>query len=186
MFKKALLTTMFSLSLVAGEYVIDNSHSRVGFTVKHMMISNVKGEFTKYDGDIEFDEKSGIFTLLRGEVDASSIDTGIQKRDDHLRSPDFFDVKKFPAIKFNLISQKGDKLTADLTIHGVTKRVDFELEMGGIAKDPWGNQRIGFSFTGKINRSDFGLNWNKAIETGGFIVGDQIKLEIDMEGISMD
>jgi polyisoprenoid-binding protein YceI len=151
-----------------------------------MMISNVKGEFKNYDGDIEFDEKLNRFTTLSGEVEVDSIDTGIEKRDNHLRSSDFFDSKKFPTINFSMIKQSGDIIDADLTIHGVTKRVKLEVEMGGIAQDPWGNQRIGFSLYGKIKRSDFGLSWNKTIETGGFLVGDDVKLIIDIEGISMD
>lgn len=186
MLKKLVLGSMLSLSLFASEYVIDSSHSRVGLSIKHMMISNVKGEFKNYDGDIEFDEKKGVFNTLSAEIEVKSIDTGIEKRDDHLRSPDFFEAKKFPAIYFSMVEQKGDTVVGDITIHGVQKRVSLELEMGGVAKDPWGNQRIGFSLYGKIKRSDFGLNWNKAIETGGFIVGDDVKLVIDIEGISMD
>ena len=182
------LSSLLSLSsfLYAGEYSIDESHSKVGFTIKHMMISNVSGEFKKYNADIIYDEKNKKFTTLTATVDPSSVDTGIEKRDNHLRSPDFFDIKKYPEIMFNMIKHDGDVVEGNLTMHGISKNVKLNLEVGGIAKSPWGDQRFGFSLTGKINRKDFGLNWNKAIESGGFVVDETVKLTIDIEAILLE
>lgn len=180
---------LLAASAWAGDYVIDDSHSAVGFTVKHMMISKVKGQFATYDATIEFDEKKMAFTTLEGEVETGSIDTDNQKRDDHLRSPDFFDSAKFPAMTFKMTKYEGDgdegKMYGDLTIKGTTKPVVFDVEIGGVANDPWGNTRLGFSMETKINRKDFGLNWNKVLEAGGFMVGEDVKITVDIEGIKM-
>jgi len=177
------------LSLAAAEFSIDDSHSQVGFEVKHMMISKVRGQFHEYMADIAYDKKKGVFTSLEGTVSTASIDTDNEKRDNHLKSPDFFDVEKFPEMKFVMTEYKGDKnggkAKGNLTIKDVTKPVVFDVDIGGIAEDPWGNTRIGFTAQTTIDRKDFGLNWNKVLEAGGFLVGDEIKIVIEIEGIEI-
>jgi len=168
-------------SVYASVYKVDPSHSTVGFKVKHMMISTVTGKFSNFTGS--YDLEKGQFKSLSGMIKADSIDTGIQKRDDHLRSADFFDAAKFPDIAFVMTSATKDKMTGNLTIHGITKKVVLDIDMGGVVEDPWGNMRSGFVLTGSINRKDYGLNWNKAIEAGGVVVGDEVKLVVEVEGI---
>jgi polyisoprenoid-binding protein YceI len=185
MLKKIIISTALAAALFAGDYTLDMTHSGVGFSIKHLMVSNVKGKFKVYDGNFSFDEKAGKITKLEGVVDVASIDTEIQKRDDHLRSADFFDATKFPKMDFvmtKFTAGKKPKVEAKLTIKGVTKTVVFDADIGGAAVDPWGTKKAGFSLTGVINRKDFGLNWSKSLETGGFVVGDEVKLSIDLEG----
>jgi len=170
-----------SVSLFGAAYSVDVSHSNVGFKVKHMMISTVSGNFSGFSGSYELDK--GVLKSLSATIKAATVDTGIVKRDEHLRSEDFFDVAKFPEITFAMISQKGKKVTGDLSIHGITKKVVLALDMGGEVIDPWGNKRSGFVLTGKVNRKDYGLNWNEAIEAGGVVVGEEVKLIIEVEGI---
>lgn len=165
----------------ASMYKVDPSHSNVGFKVKHMMISTVTGKFGNFSGT--YDLEKGQFKSLSGMIKADSIDTGIAKRDDHLRSADFFDVANFGDITFVMTSATKTKMSGNLTIHGITKKVVLDVDMGGVVEDPWGNQRSGFVLNGKINRKDFGLNWNKAIEAGGVVVGDEVKLVVEIEGI---
>ena len=186
MLRNLFVFMLFLTTTIAGEYVIDDTHSRVGFSIRHMMISNVNGEFKKYDADIEINEKTGTFLVLDAEIETKFIDTGIQKRDNHLKSPDFFDAKQYPLISFKMKEHIGDLIKGDLTIDGVTKAIALKVEIAGFVKDPWGNKRTGFSLHGKINRSDFGLTWNKMLETGGLVVGDEVKLQIDVEAISLD
>lgn len=166
--------------LGAAEYKVDNAHSNVGFTVKHMMITNVHGNFKTYDAMIDFDEKNRTFKNLKATIDTASIYTGIEKRDDHLRSDDFFASDKFPKMTFEMTSYKADgddgKMTGNLTIRGVTKKVTLEVEDIAILGD-----KIGFSMEGKINRTDFGLKWNKAIELGGVAVAEEVKIKVDVE-----
>lgn len=171
-----------STAASAAMYKVDVSHSTVGFKVKHMMISTVTGKFGNFSGSYELDK--GVFKSLKGDIKATSIDTGIVKRDDHLRSADFFDATKYGDITFVMTSATKDKMTGNLTIRGVTKKVTLDIDMGGTVEDPWGNQRSGFVLTGQINRKDFGLNWNKAIEAGGVVVGDEVKLIVEIEGIA--
>ncbi|MEF3192119.1 MAG: YceI family protein [Campylobacterales bacterium] len=175
-----------TLGLYAGEYTLDTTHSSVGFSIKHLGISNVKGYFGKFHGSYVLDEKSNILKALKGEVEVASIDTKEPKRDDHLRSADFFDVAKFPKMTFEMTKYQGKgkrgKVFGNLTIKGVTKPVVFYADIGGSAVDPWGNQKSSLSLTGEINRKDFGLNWNKLLETGGFVVGDKVKIIIELEG----
>lgn len=181
--RKSLMVLALSSSLLAGTYGLDVSHSSVGFKVKHLMISNVKGNFKSFSGEFEYDEKSKKLLSLNGVVDASSIDTDIEKRDDHLRSADFLDVKAYPDITFVLNKISGEKAYGQLTMHGVTKDIVLEYEVGGSIVDPWGNSRFGFALEGKINRKDFGLKWNKILETGGLTVGEVVKFDIEIEGI---
>ncbi|MEE1899755.1 hypothetical protein GN157_07000 [Flavobacterium rakeshii] len=170
------------------KWVIDPSHSEIGFKVKHMMFTNVSGSFQKFDAFIETngDDFENAKIEFTGEVD--SITTGNADRDAHLLSADFFDAAEFPQLTFSATSfTKEDEgeytLKGDLTLHGVTKPVKLDVEFGGLAKDPWGNTKTGFSITGKINRKDWGLNWNSALEAGGVLVGEEVKLAIELQFI---
>jgi polyisoprenoid-binding protein YceI len=174
------------LTALASDWEIDASHSRVGFGVKHMMVSTTRGQFTKYTGTIAVDDKDVTKSVVNVEIDAASVSTDNAKRDEHLRSPDFFDTAKFPKITFKStkVEKKGEDLavTGDFTLHGVTKPV--VLTVSGLTpevKDPWGGVRRGATAKTKINRKDFGLGWNKALETGGFVVGDEVNIELEVE-----
>lgn len=166
---------------------IDPVHSVVEFKVKHMMISNVKGQFTRLKGTLLLNEADPSRSQVEVFIDAASIHTRDPQRDTHLKSADFFDVEKFPSLTFKSthIARRGDgelALTGDLTMHGVTRTVVFDVE-GPTApgKDPWGNTRIGASATTKVNRKDFGLTWNATLETGGFLVGDEVTITLDVQ-----
>lgn len=181
-----ILLFLFGSSQLSGETLaIDKSHSEVGFSIKHLMISNVKGKFTEFDGDLEYDLKVKKFTKFDAFVVAKSIDTGIEKRDNHLRSPDFFEVSKYPKLTFKMTKYEDGYLHGDLTIHGITKPISFELENNGIIKDLQGNTRLGFTLEAKIDRKDFGLTWNKALEMGGVLVGDKVKITIELETVAL-
>ncbi len=178
---------MYSLTVSAAVYTIDHEHADVGFSVKHMVISNVKGFFETYEADFEVDENNRL-TAAKAVIQTASIDTKIEKRDNHLRSPDFFDAAKFPTITFNATSVKHTEgnsfvMTGDLTIRGITRAISLDGEINGPVKDPWGNVRMGIILTGKILRKDFGLTWNKVLETGGFLVGESVTMTIEGEGI---
>ena len=185
---KLFTTLAFStMLLTASEFVVDKTHSQVAFKVKHMMISNVQGNFNEYDADIEFDTKTMQFLSLSAEMETKSVDTGIEKRDNHLRSADFFDAKKNPTITFEMKSYKGDKeegkMDGNLTIRGISKPVTLDVEIGGLIKDPAGITRLGFVLEGKIKRKDFGLKWNKLLEAGGLAVSETVKLIIEIEAL---
>src|SRR6188768_1518539 len=163
---------------------IDPAHSHVEFAVKHLMISTVKGRFGIVGGKVSTDDADP--TKADVEIDANSIDTRQEQRDAHLKSADFFDVEKFPKLTFKstrVHDVDGDafKLTGDLTIHGVTRPITLDVTSEGRGKDPWGGERSGFSATGKIKRSEFGLTWNQVLEAGGFAVCDDIKFSLDVE-----
>ncbi|HEX7975176.1 MAG TPA: YceI family protein [Anaerolineales bacterium] len=165
---------------------IDNAHSLVSFTVRHMMITNVRGRFDKLSGTVNFDEQDPTRSSVDVQIDASSVNTNDDKRDEHLKSPDFFDVQKYPAITFKSTKvetrdQANGKLYGDLTIHGVTKPVVLNVEYVGQSKSPWGTTSAGFSARTKINRKDYGLEWNVALETGGMLVGEDITIDIEVE-----
>jgi polyisoprenoid-binding protein YceI len=167
-------------------YTIDPAHSGAHFTVRHMMITNVRGAFRNIKGTVVYDAENPANSSVEAEIEAATIDTRETKRDEHLRSADFLDVEKFPTIAFRstAIEPAGEgewKVTGNLTIHGVTRPV--VLSVDGPApegKDPWGNIRSGASATTRIKRSDFGLTWNAALETGGFLVGDELKIELEL------
>lgn len=182
-FLATLASFFLTTAVLATEYAIDPAHSSVEFKVKHMMISNVTGSFKQFDAVIDFDEKTKTLKKLEGTVIVDSIDTGIEKRDTHLRSDDFFAAEKHPKMSFVMTKAEADSITGKLTIRGVTKTVTLDLDFGGVATDPWGNERMGFELSGKLNRKDFGLTWNKALETGGVLVGDDIKLTIAVEAV---
>lgn len=180
------MTTATAPQQIATTWNIDPAHSTAEFKVKHMMISNVKGQFTGITGTLHLDEDDIANSRVEAAVDAASVNTNNADRDAHLRSPDFFDVEKFPTLTFRStkIARNGDALdvAGDLTIHGVTRNVVFSVDgPTPPAKDPWGNIRIGLSATTRISRKDFGLTWNAALETGGILVGDDVTLTIDVE-----
>ncbi len=185
---KLILASFLSVSVAnATPHTLDVGHSEVGFSVKHLMITNVKGKFKAYDADIDFDYKTKTFNKLNAVIQTKSIDTGIEKRDKHLRSEDFFLAKKFPEITFNMKSYKADgdegEIIGDLTIRGTTKEVKLDVEDIGTIKDFNGNNRVGFTLKGKINRVDYGLKWNEALEFGGIAVGEKVKLVIEVEAV---
>ena len=167
-------------------YTIDPTHSGAHFIVRHMMITNVRGAFRNIKGIVVYDAENPANSSVEAEIEAATIDTREAQRDAHLRSADFLDVEKFPAIVFRStgIEAAGEgewKVTGDLTIHGVTRPVVLNVEgPAPEGKDPWGNIRSGASATTRIKRSDFGLTWNAALETGGFLVGDELKIELEL------
>ena len=181
--KLSLASIALSTALFAGNYNVDASHTNAGFTVKHMMITNVTGKFNDVAGTFEFDEKTNTLKSINGEIIVASINTANEKRDEHLKAEEMFDVAKFPKITFKSTKIEKDAVYGDFTMKGVTKNIKLELENGGTVTDPWGKQRAGFELEGKINRKDFGITWNKVLETGGVAVGEEIKLQIAMEGI---
>jgi len=165
---------------------IDPVHTHVQFSVRHMMVSNVKGVFSKTSGTVVLDDSDFTQAQVQVSIEAASLDTREPQRDAHLRSADFLDAEKYPTLTFRStqISPDGDgySMSGDLTIHGVTKPVTFAVEAPTpVAKDPWGGTRRGFEATGEINRKDFGLGWNQALETGGVLVGDKIKISLEVE-----
>jgi polyisoprenoid-binding protein YceI len=170
-------------------YQIDSAHSAAHFSVRHMMISNVRGDFTKVSGTLLLDPENAANSAVEALIDAASINTREAQRDAHLKSADFFDVEKYAEMAFRSksVEAAGDgelRVKGDLTIHGVTREVTLTVEgPTPEAKDPWGNQRIGATATTKINRKDFGLVWNVALEAGGLLVGEDIKISIDLEAI---
>ena len=170
----------------ATKWAIDANHSEIGFKVKHLMITNVAGKFDKFEGSIESEGDDFVNAKINFTAEAASVNTGQPQRDGHLQSPDFFDVAKFPKIKFEnskLEKVSGDKyaLSGDLTIKGVTKPVKLDVEFAGIAKDMQGNTKAGFEITGKINRTDFGLTFNAPLETGGVVLSEEVKLLINAQ-----
>jgi polyisoprenoid-binding protein YceI len=169
-------------SLFGGVYKVDPSHTNVTFAVKHMMISTVNGEFEKFDGNFELDDKNKLIALS-GEMEVESINTNIAKRDAHLKSDEIFDAKQFPKVTFVLDKVKGDKAYGKLTIKGITKDVVLDYEFGGTVTDPWGKQRAGLSLSGKIDRRDYNITWNQALEAGGVVVSEIIKLNVEVQGI---
>ncbi len=163
----------------------DPAHSSASFSVKHMMVSTVRGEFSKITSTLVWDKEDPTKSTVDAKIDVASVDTHNEKRDGHLKSPDFFDAAKCPEITFksNKIEKAGDKykVTGDLTLHCVTKPVTLDAEASGPVKSPWGTSSYGVSATGTVNRKDFGLVWNKALEGGGVVVSDEVKLNLDLE-----
>ena len=174
---------------LASTWNIDPDHSSAGFKVKHLMVSNVNGNFNKHTGVVEIDDKDITKSTVQVTIDTNSINTNVQKRDEHLRSADFFDVAKYPTMTFvsKKVARDGKdklKVTGDLTLHGVTKEVVLDVEGPSVeSKDPWGNIRKGATAITKINRKDFGLAWNAALETGGVVVGDDVNIILEIEMI---
>jgi polyisoprenoid-binding protein YceI len=184
----ALAATAYSAeALAADKYALDHAHTTVGFSVKHMVITSVKGTFGEFDGTIEFDEEDLTKTSASGAIQVASIDTNNEKRDAHLTSGDFFDAEKHPEILFaskKVESRKdGHVMIGDMTIRGVTKEIEIPFELVGKITDPMGNVRIGLRATAEINRQDFGVSWSKTLDGGGLVVGDRVKIELDIEAI---
>jgi len=168
------------------KWVLDPSHSELLFKVKHLMITNVKGEFRKFSGDAISNGNDFSSAQVNLTIEAPSIFTNNEDRDKHLKSDDFFDVENHSTLQFKSksLEKTGDdeyKLKGDLTIKGVTKEVLLDVEFGGINKDPWGAEKAGFSVNGKINRKEWGLNWNAALETGGVLVGEEVKIMAEVQ-----
>jgi polyisoprenoid-binding protein YceI len=169
-------------------YEIDPSHSTVGFKIRHLAISSVPGRFGDFSGTIEFDPKNIDKSHTEASIAIKSINTDNTKRDDHLKGADFFDAAKHPAISFKTtkvepVSESTFKATGDLVMHGVTKPVTLDVEYTGSATDPWGNKRVGFAATTSLSRKDFGITWNKALDAGGVVLGDEVKVTLEIEGI---
>lgn len=165
---------------------IDTAHSEVNFTVRHMMIANVRGRFENFSGSIEFDEYDPANTRVDVQIEAASISTRDAQRDAHLRSPDFLDAEKYPYLTFKsrsveVIDGQHARLTGDLTIRDVTRQVTLDVEYAGTSRSPWGSTNAGFTASTKISRKDWGLTWNVALETGGWLVGDEIKIDLELE-----
>jgi polyisoprenoid-binding protein YceI len=171
---------------VAGSWTIDPFHSEVGFSVRHLMVSKVRGKFTKFSGELVTGENP-LESSVTAEIDLSSIDTGAEQRDAHLRSPDFFDTDNHPVMTYRStgIRAKGDGYVVDgeLSLKGVTRNVPLELEINGFGPDPYGGTRAGFSAKGEINRQDFGVNWNASLETGGVVVSDKVTVHLEIEAV---
>lgn len=167
-------------------WTIDPTHSEIGFKVKHMMFTNVSGKFNQFEATIENQDEAFETSKINFSTDVNSVDTSNTDRDNHLKSADFFDADNFPKLTFTSteiqkITDGEYKISGDLTIKDVTKNISFETEYSGFMKDPWGNTKIGLSLNGKINRKDFGLTWNAALETGGVLVGEDIKLIAEVQ-----
>ena len=176
-----------ALDDISGDYTIDASHSRLGFTARHAMVTKVRGQFSEWSGTAHVDAANPSASKVELSIKTASIDTGSADRDGHLASADFFDAETNPEITFvsTEVSRSGDDwtITGDLTIKGVTKPVTIEFEHTGSARDPFGNLRIGFEGSTTINRKDWGLTWNAALETGGVLVSEKIKLDLDVSAI---
>ncbi|MBN6886836.1 polyisoprenoid-binding protein YceI [Cytobacillus horneckiae] len=172
--------------MVKSKWMLDPAHSSVDFSVKHMMIANVKGTFNQFDATIEADPDDLTSASIELNIDLASVDTRNEDRDNHLRSADFFNVEKNPKMTFTTtnIERKGEgeyNVTGNLTIAGVTKSETISVTYEGSGVDPWGNVKVGFTADGSLNRSDYGLTWNSALETGGVLVGDKIKISLDLQ-----
>ncbi len=166
---------------------VDVSHSAIHFFVRHMVISKVHGRFAKWAGAIQLDPQDLTRSSVEVEIDAASIDTQVAERDAHLRSPDFLDVARHPELAFRSTrierAGEGYRILGDLTLHGVTRPVTLEAEYAGTAKDPWGNERAGFSAKASLDRREFGLTWNAALEAGGVLVGEKVEITIELEAV---
>lgn len=165
---------------------VDTAHSSIDFSIRHMMISKVKGTFHEFDATVEADPNDLTTANIQVSIDLASIDTRNEDRDNHLKSADFFEIEKYPKMTFqstNIVKKSEDEydFTGDLTLHGVTKPVTLSAKFEGVVKDPWGNEVAGLSAKGKIKRSDFGLTWNNTLETGGILIGDDVNIAIEIE-----
>lgn len=186
----ALVALMFApLASIAAEYKVDKAHTTVSFKIRHLF-TNVAGRFDDFDGVVTFDPAAFADSTVSGTVQVASINTNNEKRDTHLRSADFFDVEKYPTITFKSTkvtdvdeAKKTAKLHGNLTMHGVEKPIVLDVAYLGTGKDPWGNTRGGFTATTQLNRKDFGITWNETLESGGLLLGEEVEVEIDFEGM---
>lgn len=174
--------------MTMNNWSIDAAHSGINFSVRHMVVSRVRGRFARYSGAIQLDDDDISRSGAEVTIDAASIETGTPQRDEHLRSADFFDVEKFPEIQFRsrrIEAIAGDRyrMIGELTVRDVTREVSLDVEFGGRAKDPWGNERIGFVAKAALDRKDFGLEWNQILDAGGVLVGDRVDIELDVQAV---
>jgi len=178
-----------TIIMAISKWVLDPTHSEVTFRVRHLMISYVTGQFTQFEASVETEEEDFTTAKVNFRIDAGSVTTGNPQRDEHLRSPDFFDTGKFPEIRFvatryeNVDNDGSYEVYGELTIRDITKTVKLDTEFGGVIKDPWGNTRAGFSVNGKINRREFGLQWQAVTEAGGLVVSDEVRIHVGLEFI---
>jgi polyisoprenoid-binding protein YceI len=170
-------------------WTVDTAHSNIGFTTRHMMISKVHGKFTRVKGELQLPEGSAVPESIIAEIDAASVDTREDQRDGHLRNTDFFDVENYPQLTFKStsiqkINDAAFNVTGDLTIRGTTKSVTFRVNIEGQGPDPWGGHRIGYSAKTRVDRRDFGLIYNQALEAGGLLIGNDVEIELDIEAVA--
>ena len=175
--------------MTTSQWNIDPVHSGINFSIRHMVVSKVRGRFGTYTGTLELDDADLTRSFVEATIDAASIDTGTAQRDVHLRSADFFDVERYPELRFRStrieqVEPSRYRVAGDLTIRDVTRPITLEVEYGGRAKDPWGNERIGFVAKTSIDRKDFGLQWNQVLEAGGVLVGDRVDIELDIQAVN--
>jgi polyisoprenoid-binding protein YceI len=173
------------LTAATGTWVLDPAHTRLGFSVRHAMVTTVRGQFGTFDGTLVLDGDDPANSRAEVTIQTASIDTGSADRDNHLRSPDFFDAENYPTLTFratDVVAHDDEdfEMSGLLTLHGVSQPVTIKAEYQGVVTDPWGNQRIGFSGDTQVNRKDFGLNWNAALEAGGVLVGEKVKIHLDV------
>ncbi len=191
---KSMMLLIFAAAMAvcapafAGTYRIDEDHTSISFSVKHMMVFNVKGNFGIFSGTFDLDEKRNVITGAKALIVTETVNTGSDKRDEAIRSADFLDVEKYPEIVFTLKraeSRGGNRIhvVGDITIRGVTREIALDGENLGAVVDLVGNERVGFTAAGKLNRRDFGMTWNKPLETGGYLVGEEVTISLEMEGI---
>jgi polyisoprenoid-binding protein YceI len=183
-------TTSTAIQDITGDYSLDVAHTRVGFTARHAMVTSVRGSFADFEGTAHLDAADPARSSAKLVIKAASISTGQEQRDAHLRSPDFFDVENYPEITFvstdaERVDEETYRLAGDLTVKDVTKPITVEFTYNGSAKDPFGNLRAGFEGQATLRRKDWGLTWNAALETGGFLVSDKIKLEFDVSAVKL-
>ena len=190
--QRIVMVSLLGLLPIAAEaetarWTIDPDHSVIEFRVTHMVVSKTSGRFLDYQGVVEMDADAKTFKTIEATIKAESINTNQDKRDMHLRNTDFLDVKQFPTITYKMknYQKQGDSynVVGELTLRGLTKAVTLNVIFNGVAKDPWGNTRAGFSADGKLNRKDFGMVWNKTLDTGGLVVGDEVQIHLDIECI---
>ncbi len=174
--------------MTTSDWNIDTAHSGINFSIRHMVVAKVRGRFSKFTGTVNLDDADFTRSTVDVTIDASSIDTGTAQRDEHLRSADFFDVEKFPQLRFRSsriekLDETRYRVIGELSIRDVTREVSLDVEYGGRAKDPWGNQRVGFAASTAIERKDFGLEWNQVLEAGGVLVGGRVDIELEVQGV---
>jgi polyisoprenoid-binding protein YceI len=183
----AMSTVSPSTTLPAGIWAVDPAHSNVGFAVKHMGLATVRGAFTEFDGTIEIGEDLATARAY-GRVSVDSLDTGQPQRDEHLRSPDFFDAAEYPELRFEstaitALDEQTFRITGALTIHGITNEIVLHAEVQGTDVDPWGNERVGLEVTGQLSRADYGMTFNQALGSGNMLVGDKVSLALDISAV---
>jgi polyisoprenoid-binding protein YceI len=181
----SLMTT--SAATAAETYVVDKSHSEIGFRVRHL-VSKVPGRFVDFEGTIEADKAKPAQSSVQLVIQAKSIDTSNAQRDEHLRSADFFDIARYPTIVFESrsvrqVAEKSYEIAGTLTMHGVSRPVTLPVELLGVARDPWGNERAGFATSTLLNRKDYGIIWNKTLDAGGLLLGDEVEITINLEAV---